>query len=58
MNDPDQNCVVIEGEFEFVFCGGGAKPTDTHLASIVHCANAEIFQWLQQRDEDNGDAAR
>jgi hypothetical protein len=42
--------------------GGGAKPTDTHLDSIVHCVNGEIVEWLEQReqyrDEDNGDAAR
>jgi hypothetical protein len=42
--------------------GGGAKPTDTRLDSIVHCVNGEIVAWLEQReqhrDEDNGDATR
>jgi hypothetical protein len=44
------NIVIIEGEFELVFCGGGAKPTDTHLDSIIHCANDEIIEWLARRE--------
>ena len=35
---------------ECVLCGGGARPTDTHLASIVHCVDDEIIAWLRQRE--------
>jgi hypothetical protein len=27
-----------------------AKPTDTHLASIVHCVDGEIVAWLERRE--------
>ena len=33
MTDPD--------DFDVIFCGGGAKPTDTHLASTIHCIDDE-----------------
>jgi hypothetical protein len=34
---------------DFVLCGGGARPTDVHLASVVHCVNEEIVEWLKRR---------
>jgi len=42
--DPDDDHLV-----EIIFCGGGAKPTDTHLASTVHCID-EIIEWLERRE--------
>jgi hypothetical protein len=36
---------------EFIICGGNAKPTDTHLASIVHCIDEEIFDFLKRREK-------
>jgi hypothetical protein len=47
---PEPNIVIIEGEFEMIFCGGNAKSTDTHLDSIVHCVNGEIIEWLEARE--------
>jgi hypothetical protein len=35
---------------EIVICYGNAKPEDTHLASIVHCIDDEIFKWLKRRE--------
>jgi hypothetical protein len=29
---------------------GGAKPTDAHLASIIHCYDDEIISWLEKRE--------
>jgi hypothetical protein len=29
---------------------GGAKPTDLHLASTIHCVDGEIHQWLKRRE--------
>jgi hypothetical protein len=45
---------------------GGAKPTDTHLVSTIHCVDDEIIKWLQQRErrkqrrgkENHDDATR
>jgi hypothetical protein len=39
------------------FCGGGAKPTDTHLAVTIHCVDDEIIQWLQRRERRKGSRA-
>jgi hypothetical protein len=36
---------------EIIICGGNAKPEDTHLASIVHCVDDEIHQWLKRREQ-------
>jgi hypothetical protein len=44
MSDPDPD------EPGGVLCGGGAKPTDTHLASTVHCVDDEIIEWLERRE--------
>ena len=35
---------------DIVFCGGAAKPTDTHLASTVRCIDDEIIGWLKRRE--------
>jgi len=29
---------------------GGARPTDTHLASTINCVDEEIFEWLIRRE--------
>lgn len=44
MSDPDPE------EPGAVLCGGGAGPTDTHLASIIHCVDDEIIEWLARRE--------
>lgn len=36
---------------DVIICGGNAHPTDTHLASIVHCVDDEIIGWLEKRRE-------
>jgi hypothetical protein len=38
---------------EIVICGGNAKPEDMHLASIVHCVDDEIIEWLKRRERQN-----
>ena len=35
---------------DVIFCYGNAKPTDTLLASTVHCIDDEIVGWLERRD--------
>jgi hypothetical protein len=39
-----------ESDIEIIFCGGGARPEDTHLLSTVHCINNEIVSWLERRE--------
>ena len=34
-----------------VICGGGAKPTDLHLASKVVAIDEEIIEWLERREK-------
>jgi hypothetical protein len=41
--DPFDDC-------SFVFCGGGARPTDAHLASRIVCVDDEIIEWLERRE--------
>ena len=38
---------------EIVICGGGAQLEDTHLASVVHCIDEEIHDWLEKRERRN-----
>jgi hypothetical protein len=45
----------IEGEF--VVYGGGAKPTDTHLACIIHGIDDDIFDLLRRRERRKGSRA-
>ena len=35
---------------DVIVCYGGAKPTDSHLASTVHCVDDEIIEWLRRRE--------
>jgi hypothetical protein len=35
-----------------VICGGGARPEDEHLLSIVHCVDEEIIEWLARREKE------
>jgi hypothetical protein len=37
-------------EVEIIFCGGSARPEDTHLASTIHAVNDEIFEFLERRE--------
>jgi hypothetical protein len=36
---------------DFVLCGGGARPSDTHLWSVVHCIDGEVVAWLEKREQ-------
>jgi hypothetical protein len=40
-----------EDDGEIIICLGGAKLTDTHLASTIHCIDEEIFSWLEERNK-------
>jgi hypothetical protein len=31
-------------------CGGNAGPDDVHLASVIHCIDDEIVEWLKLRE--------
>jgi hypothetical protein len=33
-----------------IACYGNAKPTDTQLASTIHCVDDEIIGWLKRRE--------
>jgi hypothetical protein len=35
---------------DVVVCYGGAKLTDRHLISTIHCVDEEIFEWLERRE--------
>ena len=45
MPDPDPTPLA---DGDLIVCYGGAKPTDTHLASTVHCIDDEIIKWLDE----------
>ena len=47
MTNPDPNPFP---DGEVIVCYGGAKPEDEHLASIVHCVDGEIVEWLRRRE--------
>jgi hypothetical protein len=42
--NPFEDCCTI------IHCAGAAKPTDTHLASIIHCVDEEILKFLKRRE--------
>lgn len=44
--DPDDHF----DEVEIIFCYGGARPCDTHLASTIHCIDDEIIDWLERHE--------
>ena len=44
MIDPDLNPF---SDCDGIRCYGGAKLTDKHLASTIHCVDDEIIGWLQ-----------
>ncbi len=33
---------------DVIVCYGGAKATDKHVASTVHCVDDEIIEWLKR----------
>jgi hypothetical protein len=35
---------------DVIVCYGNAKPTDTHLASTIHCIDDEIIEFLKRRE--------
>jgi hypothetical protein len=36
-------------ECEIIVCGGNAKPSDLHLASMIHCIDDDVIPWLEWR---------
>ena len=44
-----QTSVSYAADSGVIACYGGAKPTDKHLASTIHCIDDEIIDWLQRR---------
>ena len=42
-------------EVEIIFCGGGAKPTDRHLACRIVAFDDGIINWLQRRELNSDD---
>jgi hypothetical protein len=36
-------------DYDVITCHGGAKVTDKHLASKIHCIDDEIIGWLKRR---------
>jgi hypothetical protein len=42
---------VRAADCDVVVCYGGAKLTDKHLASTVHCVDDEIIGWLKRREQ-------
>jgi hypothetical protein len=46
MQGPDPNRFA---DCDVIVCYGGAKLTDEHLASTMHCVDDEIFEWLKRR---------
>jgi hypothetical protein len=47
-----QTSVSYAADCDIIACYGGAKLTDKHLASKVHCVDEEIFEWLERRKRD------
>jgi hypothetical protein len=35
---------------DLIVCYGGAKLTDKHLASKIHCVGDKIIGWLERRE--------
>jgi hypothetical protein len=42
---------VYAADADVIACYGGAKPTDTHLASKIHCVDDEIIGWPKRREQ-------
>jgi hypothetical protein len=50
MIDQDPNPFA---DCDFIVCYGGAKLTDQHLASPIHCVDDEIIEWLERRERQS-----
>jgi hypothetical protein len=44
----DQGAAIMMDDV--IVCCGGAKPTDKHLASKIHCVDDEKIGWLERRE--------
>ena len=49
---PDPNPFA---DCDAIVCYGNAKPTDTHLASVIHCIDGEIIGWLERQERRRRD---
>jgi hypothetical protein len=47
---PNKTSVSYASDCDVIRCYSGAKLTDKHLASKIHCVDDEIFEWLQCRE--------
>jgi hypothetical protein len=50
-SNPDQ---LDDCEIEIIFCGGNAKPSDTHLAVEIVAVDDGIVEWLERRERRKG----
>jgi hypothetical protein len=50
-----QTSVSYAADGDLIVCYGGAKPTDKHLASKIHCVDDEIIGWLKRRERRRRD---
>jgi hypothetical protein len=55
MSDPDPNPFA---DCDAIVCYGNAKPTDTHLASVIHCIDGEIIGWLERQERRRRDTRK
>jgi len=55
MPDPDPNPFA---DCDAIGCYGNAKPTDTHLASVIHCIDGEIIGWLERQERRRRDTRK
>ena len=47
---PKQTSVSYAVDCDLIVCYGGAKLTDKHLASKIHCVDDVIIGWLERRE--------
>jgi len=55
MPDPDPNPFA---DCDAIVCYTNAKPTDTHLASVIHCIDGEIIGWLERQERRRRDTRK
>jgi hypothetical protein len=46
-----QTSVSYAADCDLIACYGGAKLTDKHLVSKVHCVDDGIIGWLERREQ-------
>ena len=46
-----QTSLSHAADCDVIACYGGAKSTDRHLASKIHCVDDRIIEWLERREQ-------